>query len=132
MVRFEENVSYLDTNYTWFCCVSRSSSGIWLNNNFSDRSIGTSIYPPSIDDLSKRFRISTEVGLLGLSSFVLGLACGPIIGSPASEIFGRQPVYLISIPILGLFILGAGLHRILKLSSFVDFLLVCLEAQPWR
>jgi MFS family permease len=82
-----------------------------LLNNFSDRSIGTSIYPPSIDDLSKRFRISTEVGLLGLTFFVLGLACGPVIGSPASEIFGRRPVYLISIPIFGLFVFGAGLAQ---------------------
>ena len=46
-----------------------------------------------------------------MTFFVLGLACGLVIGSPASEIFGRRPVYLISIPIFGLFILGAGLAQ---------------------
>jgi MFS family permease len=46
-----------------------------------------------------------------LTIFVLGLACGPIIGSPASETFGRRPVYLVTIPLFGLFTLGAGLAR---------------------
>lgn len=79
--------------------------------NLVSRSLGTSTYPPSVDDLSEHFHVSSEVGLVGLTLFVLGLGFGPIIGSPASETFGRKPVYLITIPLFGLFTLGVGFAK---------------------
>jgi len=63
--------------------------------------------------------MSNEVGLVGLMTFVLGLAFGPIIGSPASETLGRRPVYLITIPIFGLFTMGAGL------AQNIETLIIC-------
>lgn len=44
-------------------------------------------------------------------TFVLGLAFGPVLGSPASETLGRRPVYLITIPLFGLFTMEAGLAK---------------------
>ncbi|TVY80748.1 Polyamine transporter [Lachnellula suecica] len=71
-------------------------------------SLGTSFYPPSVDDVAQSFHVGSEVALVGLTTFVLGLAFGPVIGSPASETLGRRPVYLITIPLFGLFTMGAG------------------------
>jgi MFS family permease len=44
-------------------------------------------------------------------TFVLGLAFGPVLGSPLSETLGRRPVYLITIPLFGLFTMGTGLAQ---------------------
>lgn len=64
-----------------------------------------------MDDLSQRFQVANEVGLIGLTTFVLGLAFGPLLGSPLSETLGRRPVYLITTPLFGLFTMGAGLAQ---------------------
>ncbi|TVY44468.1 Polyamine transporter [Lachnellula occidentalis] len=74
-------------------------------------SLGTSLYPPSVSAISHHFHTSNEVSLIGLTTFVLGLGFGPVLGSPASETLGRRPVYLITIPLFGLFTLGAGFAR---------------------
>jgi multidrug resistance protein len=42
------------------------------------------------------FHNSRIVSVLGLSTFVLGTAFGPMFLSPLSEFYGRRPIYLIS------------------------------------
>jgi len=54
------------------------------------------------------FSVSEEVALLPFSFYVLGLAFGPMISSPISETFGRRFVYLTSVPVFALFIMGSG------------------------
>ncbi|TDL14038.1 MFS transporter [Rickenella mellea] len=39
------------------------------------------------------FRVSREVTILGISLFVAGLGCGPLLLGPLSEFYGRNPVY---------------------------------------
>lgn len=70
--------------------------------------IGSSIYTPGIPDIEAEFQVSTEVALLGLSMWVLGLAFGPVLAAPLSETHGRRAVYRLSLPIAALFTLGAG------------------------
>ena len=43
-----------------------------------------------------------------ISLYTLGLALGPIIAAPLSELFGRRIVYLITMPLLCIFSAGAG------------------------
>ncbi|KAI9750129.1 MAG: Rab proteins geranylgeranyltransferase component A, partial [Chaenotheca gracillima] len=71
----------------------------------------SSVYTPGYPDVMERFHVSSTASLLGLSLFVLGLACGPVIASPLSETFGRRIVYLTSLPIFALFTMGAGLSQ---------------------
>ena len=40
--------------------------------------------------------MSGDVATLGLSLFVLGLALGPLIWAPLSELYGRKSIYVIS------------------------------------
>ncbi|KAK7978502.1 multidrug resistant protein [Apiospora saccharicola] len=56
----------------------------------------SSIYTTTYSQMNSEFAISTIVGTLGLSTFVLGIALGPLLMSPLSEFFGRRPIYLVS------------------------------------
>jgi predicted MFS family arabinose efflux permease len=46
--------------------------------------------------LQKEFGVSTPVAILGISLFVEGLGCGPLLLGPLSEFFGRRHIYWIS------------------------------------
>jgi MFS family permease len=42
------------------------------------------------------FHVGQVVAILGLSTFVFGLAIGPLFMGPLSEFYGRKPVYIVS------------------------------------
>ncbi|THH04362.1 hypothetical protein EW145_g5577 [Phellinidium pouzarii] len=42
------------------------------------------------------FHVSKEVTILGISLYVEGLGCGPLLLGPLSEFYGRNPVYWVS------------------------------------
>ena len=69
---------------------------------------GSSVYTPGYPQVMKRFNVSSTVALLGLSLYVLGLAFGPVLAAPISETRGRRVVYLVSLPLSALFVLGSG------------------------
>lgn len=50
----------------------------------------SSIFSAATVEVSAAFGVSTEVGLLGLSFYVLGFATGPILWAPLSELRGRR------------------------------------------
>lgn len=56
----------------------------------------SSIYSPATSVVSPEFHVSSEVGTLGLSLYVLGFATGPILWAPFSELRGRRLPILIS------------------------------------
>lgn len=55
----------------------------------------SSIYSTANSVVSSKFGVSTEVGTLALSLYVLGFACGPTLFSPLSELQGRKLPILI-------------------------------------
>ncbi|KAI1815490.1 major facilitator superfamily domain-containing protein [Poronia punctata] len=71
-------------------------------------SVGTSIISPAHAELVTEFGVSSTVAFLPLTTFVLALGLGPIIGGPVSETAGRKPVYVAAALVGGLFSLGAG------------------------
>lgn len=46
--------------------------------------------------MEQEFHNSRIVSVLGLSTFVAGIALGPMFLSPLSEFYGRRPIYLVS------------------------------------
>ncbi|KAI0903027.1 MFS multidrug transporter-like protein [Ustulina deusta] len=84
--------------------------------------LGTSIYSPGVPAIMDEFGVSLSVALLGLSLYALGLALGPVIGAPISEIHGRKAVYLITLPIFLLFTAGAGLAGDIQTLIVLRFL----------
>ena len=50
----------------------------------------SSLFSAATAEVAAVFGVSTEVGLLGLSLYVLGFATGPILWAPLSELRGRK------------------------------------------
>jgi DHA1 family multidrug resistance protein-like MFS transporter len=50
----------------------------------------SSIFSTATRTVAAQYDVSTEVGLLGLSFYVLGFAFGPILWAPLSELRGRR------------------------------------------
>ncbi|KAK9369505.1 major facilitator superfamily domain-containing protein [Lipomyces kononenkoae] len=69
---------------------------------------GSSIYVAGTDYMAFEFGVSRTVALIGLSLYLIGLACGPTVAAPISETLGRTPVYFTSIPISMLFTAAVG------------------------
>lgn len=56
----------------------------------------SSIFSTATTTVAKQFHVSNEVGLLGLSFYVLGFALGPVFWAPLSELKGRRLPLVIS------------------------------------
>lgn len=74
-------------------------------------SLGSSLYVSGIPDLMMQFGVSQELCLSGLTFYLLGLAFGPAIAAPLSEVIGRRWIYFFSLPISMLFTMGIGLSK---------------------
>lgn len=68
----------------------------------------SSAMSPVVPHLMKSFDISQTVAILSTSLYVLGVAFGPMLFAPFSEVYGRKPGVLIPFGISGLFTLGAA------------------------
>ncbi|KAL8759532.1 MAG: hypothetical protein Q9184_003592 [Pyrenodesmia sp. 2 TL-2023] len=64
-----------------------------------------------IQGMMMEFSISMTTAVLGLSLNLYGIAFAPITTPHLSERFGRSPVYLVSLPLFALFVLGAGYSK---------------------
>ncbi len=53
-------------------------------------SFGSSIFSTAIPSVSQIYGVSHEVGILGVSLYVLGFATGPLVWAPLSELQGRR------------------------------------------
>ena len=59
-------------------------------------SFGSSIFSAATRTVANEFGVSTEVGILGVSLYVLGFAFGPMLWAPLSELYGRKSPLLVS------------------------------------
>ncbi|TKX21992.1 MFS transporter-like protein 107 [Elsinoe australis] len=81
--------------------------------------MGSTIYAPGREQVAVEFSVSAEASILPVSLFNIGMGLGPLIASPLSETFGRRIVYLVVLPLFGLFVLGWGF------SSSLASLVIC-------
>lgn len=72
-------------------------------------SMGSSLYVSSVPELVARYHINQTLALAGLTFYLLGLST--VIGAPLSEVFGRKPIYMISLPLSCLFTMAVGLSN---------------------
>ncbi|KAI9641898.1 hypothetical protein NHQ30_009766 [Ciborinia camelliae] len=70
---------------------------------------GASGYSPAEEKLIESFNVGPEIGVLGLSLYILGLALGPMTLAPLSEYYGRTYLYIIPYGTFLLFLLGTAL-----------------------
>lgn len=65
-------------------------------------------YASSIPGLMEEFGYSTTITTLGMSTYLLGFAVGSIFVAPMSELYGRQPVYMVCLMAWALLIIPSG------------------------
>lgn len=85
-------------------------------------SLGSSLYVAAVPELMNLHHSSETLTISGLTFYLIGLALGPAIAAPLSELIGRRYIYLITFPSSMLFAMGVGLsknmHTILILRFF--------------
>lgn len=57
------------------------------------------------------FGISQTTGILGVTTYMLGVASGSLILAPLSEMYGRRPVYIIALSCFVLFCMASALAK---------------------
>lgn len=70
--------------------------------------MAASVYSPGVEDVKNTFHCSEEIAILPLALYNLGMAFGPLIGSPLSETAGRKVVLMITTPLFAVFTMGSG------------------------
>lgn len=66
-------------------------------------------YTSAIPGLVKTFGITDQIGILGVTTYLLGLAAGSLVLAPLSEMYGRRPVYILSMASFALLVLPCAL-----------------------
>ncbi|KAK1145178.1 hypothetical protein N8T08_004611 [Aspergillus melleus] len=74
-------------------------------------SLSSTVYTSGIPGIEEDFGISKLEALLGVTTYLLGMAIGSVLFAPLSELVGRRPVYIISMTTFLLFLLSSGLAQ---------------------
>ncbi|KAI9748529.1 MAG: hypothetical protein M4579_007200 [Chaenotheca gracillima] len=69
-------------------------------------------YTTAIPGMMKDFHVENEaLATLGLTTYLFGLAAGTLLLAPLSEIYGRRPVYIISMSFFAILVLPCALSK---------------------
>ncbi|EKV12935.1 MFS multidrug transporter, putative [Penicillium digitatum] len=79
----------------------------------------SSVITADIEGPVEEFGIGREVSLLVITVFVIGFGLGPMVFAPMSEIFGRRPVYALTLAIAVIFVIPCAV------SKNIGTLIVC-------
>jgi len=75
------------------------------------RTATSSMYTSTYAQMTVEFHSSQIVATLGLSLFVFGLGCGPMLLGPLSEFYGRRPIYLVSYAFFVIWIIPSAVAK---------------------
>ncbi|KAI0097701.1 polyamine transporter 1 [Nemania sp. FL0031] len=90
----------------------------------------SSIFSAATPYVAKEFGVSTEVGILGVSLFVLGFATGPTVWAPFSELKGRRPPILIAMFGFSIFTISCAVAKDLQTLLICRFFAGFFGASP--
>jgi len=79
-------------------------------------------YTTAIPGMMETFGISSELPLiLGVTTYLLGMAVGSVILAPLSEMYGRRPVYLIAMALFTILVIPVAVANDLATVLAVRF-----------
>ncbi|KAK2012972.1 major facilitator superfamily transporter [Colletotrichum eremochloae] len=87
-------------------------------------------YSGGIASVIRDFGVSTEIGILGVSLFVVGFAVGPLMWAPLSELYGRQYLFILTYIALTAFNAGAAGAKNIETLIVLRFLAGTFGASP--
>ncbi|KAI0283758.1 major facilitator superfamily domain-containing protein [Russula brevipes] len=90
-VRFEpeDDPQQLSLFRRWMAVATISSAALCVT-------CASSMAAFTINAVSRQFHVGSEVAILGISLYVMGLGIGPLLSGPLSEVHGRNIVYRVS------------------------------------
>lgn len=94
----------------------------WANGCLTRRTLNSSVYTLTYDQITKEFNCSVLIATLGLSMFVLGLGLGPMFLGPLSEFYGRRPIYIVAFGFYMLWIIPCAVAQNIQTMIVVRFL----------
>ena len=83
----------------------------------------SSIHTAAITSVALHFNCSRTVSTLGVTTFLLGFASGPLIFAPMSEVLGRNLIYRITLLLFVVFNLGCALAP--NIAALLLFRFLC-------
>lgn len=93
------------TSYSTVCCVLYSTS-----------------YTAAIPGMEAEFGVSDTLGVLGVTTYLLGMAAGAVILAPLSEMYGRRPIYIIALGLFVVFVIPTAVAKNFATILVVRFL----------
>ncbi|WYZ40672.1 hypothetical protein EsH8_IV_001013 [Colletotrichum jinshuiense] len=87
-------------------------------------------YSGGIAEVIRDFGVSTEIGILGVSLFVVGFAVGPLMWAPLSELYGRQYLFIATYIALTAFNAGAAGAQNIETLIILRFFAGTFGASP--
>ncbi|KAI1623469.1 MFS transporter, partial [Exophiala viscosa] len=91
-----ENPKNWSKPYKWWCTMVVAFTCFTVAFN-------SAVITADLEGVSETFNVSNEVALLTITMFVIGFGVGPLVFAPGSELFGRKPVYIITIAVAVIF-----------------------------
>ncbi|KZO96495.1 MFS multidrug transporter [Calocera viscosa TUFC12733] len=71
----------------------------------------SSVITADLAGVSREFGVSDEVALLSITVFVIGFGLGPLVFAPLSEMYGRRPVYVLTLFLAVVFTIPGALAK---------------------
>lgn len=89
------------------------------------------MFAPAVPQAMKEFHSTSEfLSVFVVSIYVLGFAIGPLFTAPLSEIYGRQPTYLLSNLLFVIFSIACAVSSNLGMLVAFRFLAGCAGGTP--
>ena len=90
---------------------------------FAHRVLYSTSYMSGLPGMMADFNVQSEpLATLGITTYLFGLAVGTVVLAPLSEMYGRRPVYLISMTLFMLLVLPCALATSLSEILVVRFI----------
>ncbi|KAJ9608297.1 Synaptic vesicle transporter SVOP [Cladophialophora chaetospira] len=107
-----ENPKNWSKPYKWYCTMVVAFTCFTVAFN-------SAVITADLEGVSETFHVSLEVSLLTITMFVIGFGVGPLVFAPLSELYGRKPVYIITIAVAVIFVIPCAV------AQNIGTLLVC-------
>lgn len=78
-------------------------------------------YTSAIPGMQKTFGIDETEGILGVTTYLLGMASGSVVLAPLSEMYGRRPIYLIVMLLFVVFVIPTAVAQNMATILIVRF-----------
>ncbi|TQB72955.1 hypothetical protein MPDQ_006380 [Monascus purpureus] len=93
--------------------------------------LASSMLAPGVEQVVAEFHVTNDLlGSLVVSTYVLGLAFGPLILAPLSEVYGRKIIYSISNVLYVIFTIACAVSSSMSMLIVWRFLAGCVGSAP--